>query len=88
MNQISKIKSIMMGVFAAVSFTVAAENAPKILSVQPLYGGSLNSMSADGNWAVGDAPNPANSTFPAFPRLVNTATGESKVLYSESEGLQ
>ncbi len=78
----------MMGVFAAVSFTVAAENAPKILSVQPLYGGSLNSMSADGNWAVGDAPNPANSTFPAFPRLVNTATGESKVLYSESEGLQ
>ncbi|MDE6479151.1 MAG: choice-of-anchor J domain-containing protein [Muribaculaceae bacterium] len=88
MNQISKIKSIMMGAFAAISFTLAAEDAPKILTVQPLYGGSLNSMSADGSWAVGDAPNPANSSFPAFPRLVNTATGETLELYTESEGLQ
>ncbi|MDE6633386.1 MAG: hypothetical protein K2K23_10340, partial [Muribaculaceae bacterium] len=78
----------MMGAFAAISFTLAAEDAPKILTVQPLYGGSLNSMSADGSWAVGDAPNPANSSFPAFPRLVNTATGETLELYTESEGLQ
>lgn len=88
MNKISKIKSIMLGAFAAISFTVAAEDAPKILSVQPLYGGALNSMSANGSWAVGDAPNPANSTFQAFPRLVNTATGETLELYTESEGLQ
>ncbi|MDE6561556.1 MAG: choice-of-anchor J domain-containing protein [Muribaculaceae bacterium] len=88
MNQISKIKSIMMGAFAAVSFSVAAEDAPKILSVQPLYGGSLSMMSANGQWAVGDAPNPANSSFPAFPRLVNTETGVALELFTENEGLQ
>ena len=78
----------MMGAFVAISFTVAAEDAPTILSVQPLYGGSLNSMSADGSWAVGDAPNPSDSSFPAFPRLVNTATGEALELFTESQGLQ
>lgn len=88
MNQISNLKLMMMGAFAAITFTIAAEDAPKILSVQPLYGGSLNSMSADGNWAVGDAPNPSNSSFPAFPRLVNTVTGEVLELYTENEGLQ
>lgn len=45
-------------------------------------------MSANGNWAVGDAPNPANSSYPAFPRLVNTTTGEVLELYTESEALQ
>lgn len=88
MKQFFKIKSIMLGAFAAISFTIAAEDAPKILTVQPLYGGSLSLMSANGQWAVGDAPNPANSSYPAFPRLVNTSTGEVLELYSESEALQ
>ena len=88
MNQISKIKSIVMGTFAAVSFTVAAQDVPKILTIQPLYGGSLNSMSANGLWAVGDAVNPGNSSYMAFPRIVNASTGEATELFSESEGLR
>ena len=88
MNQISKIKSILLGMFAAVSLSAVADDAPKILTVQPLYGGSLNSMSANGLWAVGDAVNPGNSSYMAFPRIVNTDTGEITELYSESEGLQ
>ncbi|MDE5998189.1 MAG: choice-of-anchor J domain-containing protein [Muribaculaceae bacterium] len=88
MKQIFSIKTTFMGIMAAVAFSMAAEDAPQILTVQPLYGGSLNSMSANGQWAVGDAPNPANSSFPAFPRLVNAATGEALELFSENEGLQ
>ncbi len=88
MKHFFDIKSIMMGAFVATSLTVAAEDAPTILSVQPLYGGSLSSMSPNGQWAVGDAVNPANSAYMAFPRIVNTTTGETIELYGESEGLQ
>ncbi len=77
-----------MGALAAVSFSMAAEDAPKILSVQPLYGGSLNQMSANGQWAVGDAVNPGNSSFMAFPRIVYVPNGETIELFTESEGLQ
>ncbi len=77
----------MTGLFAAVSLSVAAEDAPRILTVQPLYGGSLNAMSPNGQWAVGDAVNPSNSMYMAYPRLVNTDTGENIELFSEREGL-
>ncbi|MDE7420285.1 MAG: choice-of-anchor J domain-containing protein [Muribaculaceae bacterium] len=88
MKQIFSIKTTFMGIMAAVSFSMAAEDAPRILTVQPLYGGALNSMSANGHWAVGDAVNPGNSSYMAFPRLVNATTGEVIELYSESEGIQ
>lgn len=45
-------------------------------------------MSANGKWAVGDAVSPANSSYMAFPRIVNTATGEVTELFTEAEGLQ
>ncbi len=88
MKQILSLKTMLIGALTAVAFSVAAEDAPNILSVQPLYGGSLNSMSANGQWAVGDAVNPGNSTFMAFPRKVNTSTGETIELFTEDEGLQ
>ena len=88
MKQIFSIKTTFMGIMAAVSFSMAAEDGPRILTVQPLYGGALNSMSANGLWAVGDAVNPGNSSYMAFPRLVNATTGEVIELYSESEGIQ
>lgn len=88
MKQIFNLKTMFLGALAAVSLTVAAEDAPQIISVQPLYGGSLNSMSADGSWAVGDAVNPANSTYMAYPRIVNTSTGETIEIFSENDGLQ
>lgn len=75
--------------FALVfAFSAAAQEQPHILTVQPLYGGALSNMSANGEWAVGDAVNPGNSSVTAFPRLVNTATGETKVLFTEDEGIQ
>ncbi len=88
MKQILNLKTMFLGALAAVSLTAAAEDAPKILSIQPLYGGSLNAMSANGQWAVGDASNPGNSAYMAFPRKVNTATGETIELFTEEEGLQ
>ncbi len=88
MKQIFNLKTMFLGVLAAVSFNIAAEDAPKILTVQPLYGGSLNAMSANGLWAVGDAVNPGNTSYMAFPRKVNTSTGETIELFTEDEGLQ
>ncbi len=88
MKQIFKMKTAFMGIMTAVAFSMAAEDAPKILSVQPLYGGSLNSMSANGLWAVGDVANPGNSAYTAFPRIVNATSGEVTELFDESQGLQ
>ncbi|MDE6290239.1 MAG: Ig-like domain-containing protein [Muribaculaceae bacterium] len=87
MNQISKIRMIALGALAAFSFTAAAEDAPAIMTVQPLYQGALHNMSANGQWAVGDAVNPANSSFMAFPRIFNVATGENIELFSENDAL-
>ncbi len=87
MKQILNLKTILMGTLAAMSFSLSAADSPKILTVQPLYGGSLNTMSANGQWAVGDAVNPGNSSYMAFPRKVDTTTGETIELYSTSEGL-
>lgn len=87
MNRLSNFKTIALGALAAFSFSAAAEEAPAILTVQPLYGGPLTNMSANGQWAVGEAVNPANSSFMAFPRIVNVATGENIELFSEDEGL-
>ncbi len=78
---------MFLGALAAFSFTMAAEDAPKILTVQPLYGGSLSNMSANGKWAVGDALNPGNSSFMAFPRIVNVETGENIEIFSEDDGI-
>lgn len=87
MNRFSKIKTMALGAFAAFSFSAAAEDAPVIMTVQPLYDGSLTDMSANGQWAVGDAVNPANSSYMAFPRIVNVATGENIELFSDNDGL-
>ena len=76
-----------LGALAAFSFSAAAEEAPAILTVQPLYQGALNNMSANGLWAVGDAVNPGNSSFTAFPRIVNASTGESVDLFTEEQSL-
>ncbi len=88
MKQIFNFRTLCLGALAAFSLSMAAEDAPKILSVQPLYGGSLSNMSANGKWAVGDAVNPGNSSYMAFPRIVNTETGETIELFTEDEGLQ
>ncbi len=87
MKQILKTGTLFLGALAAFSFTMAAEDAPKILSVKPLYGGTLKAMSADGSWAVGDAINPGNSSYMAYPRIVNTDTGETIEIFSEDEGI-
>lgn len=87
MKQIFNIKTVLMGTLAAVSFSMAAEDSPQIITVQPLYGGALTAMSANGQWAVGDAVNPSNSSFMAFPRIVNANTGEVTELFSESESI-
>ena len=87
MNRFSKLKSLAMGAVAAFSLSAAADEAPAILTVQPLYSGPLTNMSANGLWAVGEAVNPANSSTMAFPRIVNTSTGESIELFSEDEAL-
>lgn len=87
MTRISKFKTIALGVLAAFSFSAAAEEAPAIMTVQPLYGGPLTNMSANGLWAVGDAVNPANSSFMAYPRLVNVTTGDNIELFSGEEAL-
>lgn len=87
MNRLKKIKTIAFAALAACSFSVAAQDAPAILKVQPLYSGPLTNLSANGLWAVGEAVNPANSSTMAFPRIVNIATGESIELFSEDEGL-
>ncbi|MDE7409983.1 MAG: choice-of-anchor J domain-containing protein [Muribaculaceae bacterium] len=87
MKDLSKIRKIAVGVLAAFSFTAAAEEAPAIITVQPLYQGALHNMSANGKWAVGDAVNPANSSFMAFPRIVDTATGETIELFSADDAL-
>ncbi len=88
MKQIFDIKFIFMGIFATLSLTMVAEDTPNILTVQPLYGGSLNALSANGQWAVGDAVNPGNSAYMAFPRIVDTDSGETIELFSENEGIQ
>lgn len=72
--------------FRAAASTSAEQ--PGIITISPLYGGGLKALSANGRWAVGDASNPENGLFPAFPRIVETATGETIELFSESEGLQ
>lgn len=87
MNQIIKFKSIALGALAAISFTAAADDAPTVLTVQPLYSGPLKNMSANGRWAVGEAVNPANSSFYAYPRIVDAATGETRELFTEDEGI-
>lgn len=87
MNRISKFKTMALGAFAAFSFSAAADDAPAVLTVQPLYQGALNNMSANGLWAVGDAVNPGNSSYTAFPRLVNASTGETIELFSEEQSL-
>lgn len=87
MNQIKRIKTMALGALTAFSFTAAAEDAPSILTVQPLFNGSLHNMSANGLWAVGDAVNPANSSFTAYPRLVNSSTGETIELFTDNDGL-
>ncbi|MDE5584988.1 MAG: choice-of-anchor J domain-containing protein [Muribaculaceae bacterium] len=87
MNRISNFKMMALGALAAFSFSAAAEEAPTILTVQPLYNGPLTNMSANGQWAVGDAVNPANSSSMAFPRIVNTTTGENIELFSDNDAL-
>ncbi|MDE5814434.1 MAG: choice-of-anchor J domain-containing protein [Muribaculaceae bacterium] len=87
MNRICKIKTIALGALAACWFSAVAEDTPVILTVQPLYDGALNNMSANGLWAVGDAVNPSNSSFLAYPRLVNTLNGETLELFSEDQAL-
>ena len=87
MNRISKFKTIALGALAAFSFSAAAEDAPVILTVQSLYDGALNNMSSNGQWAVGDAVNPTNSSFRAYPRIVNTSTGVTTELFTEDQGL-
>ena len=89
MKQFFNIKSAMAAWLMAAAFSFAsAEEAPTILTIQPLYEGKINSVSNNGDWAVGDAVSPANSELKAFPRLVNTSTGETTELFSEAEGLQ
>ncbi|MDE6379574.1 MAG: choice-of-anchor J domain-containing protein, partial [Muribaculaceae bacterium] len=87
MNRIFKIKTIAIGALAACWFSAAADDTPTILTVQPLYDGALSNMSANGLWAVGDAVNPSNSSYMAYPRLVNTLNGETLELFSEDQGL-
>lgn len=87
MIQIRKIKTIAMGALVAFSFSASAAESPSILTVQPLYDGPLNNMSASGLWAVGDAVNPNNSSYKAFPRLVNVSTGESIHLFDENQAM-
>lgn len=69
-----------------LAFSMAAQEHPQILTVQPLYGGALANLSANGEWGVGDAVNPGNSSTKAFPRLVNTSNGVTKELFTEEEG--
>ncbi|MDE7347965.1 MAG: choice-of-anchor J domain-containing protein [Muribaculaceae bacterium] len=87
MNQISKIKKMALGALAACSLTAAADDAPSILAVQPLYDGPLSNMSANGQWAVGDAVNPDNSSYTAYPRIVNTSTGEVLQLFTDAQAM-
>lgn len=87
MNQILKIKSIALGALVAMSFTAAADEAPSVMTVQPLYGGPLKNMSANGLWAIGDAVSQTNSSFTAYPRLVNTLDGETLELFTEDQAL-
>ena len=77
-----------MGALAVFSLTATAEDAPAIMTVQPLYQGALHNMSANGLWAVGDAVNPSNSSFTAYPRIVDCSTGETIELFTENDGLQ
>ena len=51
------ICSALLGA-SAIWSVMAAGEAPRILTVQPHYGGALSVMSANGRWAVGDAVNP------------------------------
>lgn len=81
------IKSILTGVFAALTLTAAAADTPTIMTVQPLYGGSLSSISPNGQWSVGDAVNPDNSAITAYPRIVNVATGENIELFTADEAM-
>lgn len=87
MKKIQILWAIALGLLATGSFSAAADDAPAILTVQPLYQGALNNMSANGLWAVGDAVNPSNSSFMAYPRLVNATTGETLELFTEDQGL-
>lgn len=81
------ICSSLLGV-ASIWSVLEAGEVPRVVTVQPLYGGALSAMSANGKWAVGDAVNPGNSSQKAFPRLVNADSGETVELFSEEEGLQ
>lgn len=79
------LTSMAIGAFALSAF---AQEKPNIMTISPLYGGALKNMSANGEWAVGDAVNPDNSSYSAFPRMVNTSTGETIELFTEKEGQQ
>lgn len=87
MKQILNLKSIMLGTFAALSLSAAADEQPTILTISPLYSGALSSLSANGQWAVGDAVNPDDSSITTYPRIVNVATGESIELFTDDEGM-
>ncbi|MBD5274986.1 MAG: Omp28-related outer membrane protein [Bacteroides sp.] len=87
MKQILDKRSTIVGAFAALTISMSADEVPGILTVPPLYGGALNSMSANGLWAVGDAVNPNNSSTTAFPRMVDVATGKTIELFTEDEGI-
>lgn len=87
MKQIFNLKSIMLGTFAAITLIATADEKPTILTISPLYSGSLSAMSANGQWAVGDAVNPDNSSYTCYPRMVNVASGETIELFSDTEGM-
>lgn len=89
MNPMNQYKILLASVaFSSIGFAALAQDSPSVVSVPSLYGGALNNMSANGLWAVGDAVNPDNSSYSAFPRLVNTSNGETIELFTENEGKQ
>ena len=83
---------IRAGLFAALAMAsagVSAQNEkPTVITVPPLYEGALHSMSANGRWAVGYAANPENSSYAAFPRLVDAETGTTTELFTPQQGEQ
>ncbi len=83
------IRTWLLALLAISTAGASAQNdKPTVVTVPPLYEGALHSMSANGQWAVGYAANPENSSYAAFPRLVDAETGTVVELFTPQEGEQ
>lgn len=85
MNLTNTLRTWVVASLGLASMAAFAQDKPTILTVPANNGGGLVYLSRNGQWACGDAPNVANESLRGYPRIVNTASGEETLLWTEED---